>query len=335
MRGGIKPTMLMVKGVPTREEREKVETLWTKIIGGFYKSLGKVFNAESIEPKTIGEGVENLKDNALHREKIEDIAMAAGMPLSLLLSNSANYATANVEYATWFNYSVVPWAEYIQEELNEQLFEPLGYKFEFRPEITNMGTEEERERAGAYAALVASNILPSVAAQMLGYDLPTGIEDFEQLDEDYFMMLERKAMVSGMGSGTPSIETPEIDEPKPPRPNVAPPREAIGMPKAVIPDLTLDQLRELDLWQQIAFRKHKRGESLSFPFVAKELDEGTAAKIRARLPRCKSEEDVKAAFDVTAQSQGDELLILADALNRAAEMALKVDEPILEQQAEA
>jgi hypothetical protein len=105
--------------------------------------------------------------------------------------------------------------------------------------------------------------------------------------------------------------------------------------KAIIPELTLDQLRELDLWQQIAFRKHKRGDSLQFPFVAKTLDEGLAAKIRARLPRCKSEEDVRNAFDVTAQSQGDELLILADALNRAAEMALRVDEPILEQQVEA
>jgi hypothetical protein len=328
-RGGIKPTLLSVQGVPTREERENIERWWDKVMKGVYKFLGKVVVAGSMEVQPIGEGVESLKDSALHREKIEDVAMAAGMPLSLLLANSANYATARVEYASWFNNSVIPWAEFIEEQLNEKVFEPMGYQFQFRPEITNEGTQEEQERAGAYAALVASNILPGVAAQMLGYELPPDYEDYSQLTEDYFAMLERKAELTSKGGDLATdISDIEIDEPKPPRPTVAPPRERVGMPKSETVELSLDQLRELDLWQQIAFRKLKRGEEMSFPFVCKQLDEGTAAIIRSRLPACKSEEDVKAAFDLTARDEfkRSELLTLAESLNRAVNVVMNKTE---------
>jgi len=326
-RGGIKPSLLKVSGVPSNEDREKIENIWTKVISGVYKMLGKVVNADTMEVQTIGDGVDNLKDSNLHREAIEDVALAAGMPLSLLLANSANYATANVEYTTWFNHSVIPWAEFMQDCINELLFEPMGYRLDFRPEITNMGTEEEKERAGAYAALVASNVLPSVASQMLGYELPPDYEEYIKLDEDYFFMLEQKSKYSGMGGKTPGIETPEIDEPKPPKPTVQPDLEKESGPKSLDDPitLTLDQLRELDTWQKLAFRKLKQGKSMRFPWVAKQIDEGIASIIRSRLPGCISEDDIKSAFDLTSTEyiKHSELLTLANSLNRAVELTMK------------
>ena len=325
-RGGIKPTLLSVQGVPTKEEREQIERWWDKVMRGVYKFLGKVVVAGSIEAQTIGEGVESLKDSSLHREKIEDIAMAAGMPLSLLLANSANYATARVEYASWFKNSVIPWAEFIQEQINEKIFGPLGYQFQFRPQLTDEGTQEEKERTYAYQALVGSNILPSAAAQMLGFELPPDYENYLQLDDEYFAMLDKrnelaakyKSMGGGESVGGGSVGGPGAAQ----SPNVTPPKPAEAeqeeeQMKSI--DLSLDQLRELDLWQQIAFRKHKRGESLAFSFVCKELDETSAAMIRARLPLCITEDDVKAAFDLTARDEvkRSELLTLADSLNKA------------------
>jgi hypothetical protein len=300
--------------------------VWSKIVTGAYKFFGKVFNADSMEVQTIGEGTEGLKDAALHREKIEDVAIAAGMPLSLLLANSANYATARVEYASWYKNSVLPWAEFIQEQLNEKIFEPLGYKWQFRPDITDEGTQDEKERTYAYQALVNSNVLPSAAAQMLSFELPPNYEDYEQLNDEYFAMLDKrnelaakyKSAGGGESVGGESASGPVSAQ----SPNTTPPKPAEAQQEEEIMksvDLSLDQLRELDLWQQIAFRKHKRGESLSFPFVCKELDEGTAAAIRARLPLCRAEDDIKAVFDLNAADdfKRSELLILADSLNRA------------------
>jgi hypothetical protein len=317
-RGGIKPTMLMVKGVPTREEREKIEGIWDKLVHGWHKYLGKIFNAEAVEPHVIGEGIDNIKDSALHAQKLEDIAIASGMPLSLLLANSANYATAEVEYRTWFRDKIIPDCRFIEEGMNEQLFTPLGLRFKFLPNITDTGTAEEQERAGAYAALVASNIKPSVAAQMLGYELPPDYDEYEMLDADYYEMLERKAITSGMGAT--AIETPEIQEPKPPKPNVVPPVDKAPTPKSAPTLLTIEQLRELELWQSFAFRKLKRGEGLDFPFVCKELPEQIATDIRELLPSCKTEREIERAFNMDApRREDDSLKELAEALNKAVE----------------
>ena len=305
-RGGIKPTMLMVKGVPDKETREKIESVWDRVVRGGSKFLGKIFNAEAIEPKVIGDGIDNLKDNQLHAAKIEDIAIATGIPLSLLKANSANFATAEVERMTWFRDKVIPDVHFMEDVMNEQLFRPMGYHIEFKPEMTNMGTEEERERAGAFSALVASNVKPSRAAQILGYDLPDDME-YSDLDDDFLFMLNEKAKAS-------QSDAPSIGVPKPPRDRVP----AESAPKSEPTYLTIDQLRELELWQSFAFRKLKRGESLDFPFVCKSLPEHVATGIREQLPACRTKADIERAFQMTGKDD-DPLKELADALNKAAE----------------
>jgi len=300
-RGGIKPTMLMVKGVPTPADREKIEGVWDKIVHGWTKYLGKVFNADAIDTKVIGEGIDNLTDSSLHDAKLADIAMAAGMPLSLLLSNSANYATAKTEYTVWFRDSVIPWAWFMQGQLNEQLFKPLGLRFEFRPEMSEKGQEEEKERAGAYRAYVSSGMKPSIAAQVVGIDLPDGVE-YEDLDES---MLEAKPA----GASDAPIEEIEPED------------DGVVVPEKSLTTLTIKQLRELELWQDLAFRKLKNGKSLDFPFVCKEVPEEIGTMIRERLPHCQNEREIEAAFHLERRDD-DALKELATALNKAVEVVM-------------
>lgn len=302
-RGGIKPTMLMVKGVPTPADREKIEGVWDKVIHGWTKYLGKVFNADAIDTKVIGEGIDNLTDSALHDAKLADIAMAAGMPLSLLLSNSANYATAKTEYTVWFRDSVIPWAWFIQGQLNEQLFKPLGLRFEFRPEMSEKGQEEEKERAGAYRAYVASGMKPSIAAQVVGIDLPDGVE-YEDLDES---MPEQKP-VAGGASDAPIADIPAEDD-------------GVMVPEKSLTTLTIKQLRELELWQDLAFRKLKQKKSLDFPFVCKEVPEDIATLIREKLPHCINEREIEQAFHLERRDD-DALKELATALNKAVDLVM-------------
>ena len=286
-RGGIKPTMLMVKGVPNPAEREKIENIWDKVVHGWTKYLGKVFNADSLEPHVIGEGIDNIKDSTLRQDKVEDIAMAAGMPLSLLLSNSANYATAQVEYAVWFRDSVIPWANFISGEMNRQLFNPLGLRFEFRPELSEHGQEEEVQRASAYKAYIDAGMRPSIAAQVVGIDLPPDIE-FDALDENY----------------DKPVEEPKEEEQKDEEPQKT--------------AMTIEQLRELELWQSFAFRKLKQGKSLDFPFVCKTLTEDIASRIREALPNCRTEREIETVFSLSHQEAGD-MKDLAVAITRAVE----------------
>jgi hypothetical protein len=197
----------------------------------------------------------------------------------------------------------------------------MGLRFEFRPEITNEGTQEEKERAGGYSALVASLVKPSAAAQMLGYELPPDYDNYEQLDEDYFEMLRMKSEIQARASLAP--KEPTIAEPKPPRDKVPP--DTAEADKAVRA-FSVAEYAEAKNWRDISHRKLKRGDSLQFPFTAKELDESVAASIRQKLPECKTEQDIEDCFDLNNYVGGatkSELLVVADALNKAVDLITK------------
>jgi SPP1 gp7 family putative phage head morphogenesis protein len=78
---------------------------------------------------------------------------------------------------------VLPAGKLIQRALNAQLFGPIGYRFEFRPEQLPVYQADENERATSFAAYVGAGVKPSIAAQILGIDLPEGI-DYEDLDPE-------------------------------------------------------------------------------------------------------------------------------------------------------
>ena len=309
-RGGIKPSLLFVKGSPTKEDRERIENAWDKIIRGVYKFMGKVFNSETMTVQTIGDGIENLTKTQIHSDKISDIAMAAGMPLSLLLANSANYATAQTEKLSWLRDTIYPYADWMQEEINNKLLAGTGLHWNFQPELKVEDQEEESARAAAYAQYIASGMRPSIAAQVVGLDLPASITP-ESLDEEW--KTEPDAVVS-----VPTNDPDEEEEP------LTPAKSARA--------LTTEEVRELSLWEEFAFRKHKRGESLNFPFVCKVLDEDTAAHIRSQLSVCNSAEDIKSVFDIDTpikKKQADDgIMQLVAALNRAADISLKTAEVV-------
>ena len=305
-RGGIKPTMLMVKGAVNPAEREKIENVWDKVIRGYYKFLGKIFNAEAIEAKVIGDGIENLKDDLIYQNKLADIAMASGLPLSLLLSNSANYATAQTEYMTWFRDSVEPWANFIAHQFTYQVLAPLGLKLDFRPELTDPGQESEVARAEAFSSYVASGIKPSVAAQIVGIDLPPGVE-YDDLDPEEEPEPE-----------APPVQQMEVVEEEEPEPIPA---------KTFVP--SIDQYRELEFWQTLAFRRLKRGESVDFDFRYKTLPASVVQDIQAKLADVKTDDDIRQAFDLhdrTDEKTDKAIIELAEAMNRAADALYKNQE---------
>jgi len=288
-RGGIKPSILHVKGTPSADDRKLIEKAFDRLINNYYKYKAKVFNAETVEVQTIGEGLESFANDKFIQSKLEDIAMAAGIPLSLLLANSANRATAEIEYLLWFKQTVVPWAEFMAEVMNDQLFEPLGLRFEFRPENTDIGQEDETERATAYATYIGTGMLPSVAAQTLGIELPANVE-YEDLDKMVIVEEQEPAEVEDVidiRSFTPSLE----------------------------------QYAEMKLWQEFAFRKYKRGDSLEFKFEVKTLPDEIADIIRDRLAGAEGEDGIKAAYTLDGLPEVEQvdpaMLKLAEAINRA------------------
>ena len=303
-RGGVKPTLIGVKGVVDPDKREEMERGVSKWIRNLSKLPAKLFNSEAVEVHQIGDGVAELKDNPIYRQAIENAAMVTGTPLSLLLSNSANYATAQTEYLLWFRNSVTPWCNFIAGRLNDQIFTPLGLHFEFRPEMTDPNQEDEVSRASAFSAFAdAFNKYPD-AETFLGAAITFGFELTEELAQavtDYYAKKQENAAVVKEQTQPPVTE-PTTDA-------------TVDVPAKFVP--SIEQVREMELWQTFAFRKMKKAQPLDFPFEARTLPADIADGIRARLVEAKSEDEIKAAFVVDAMPKS-EIAALVEALNRFA-----------------
>lgn len=181
-RGAIRATVFSApEGIP-EAERLRFRDWLRRFFGGGVETAHaiEVLNADRTEATVIGEGIHELADNALTREKREDIATALGVPHSLLFSNAATYATARQDELNFQTKTVVPEAAFIQQTLNEQLFMKAGYRFEFRPEELSAFQEEEARRAEAFGHL-AERLPASLALRLLGFDLP-GEVSWEQVD---------------------------------------------------------------------------------------------------------------------------------------------------------
>lgn len=373
-RGGVPPTVIAMKGAVTLQKRDEEERSWTEWLLGlgsrFRSRIARVFNADSLDVKQFGSSVTELKDNQVYEQALANIAMGTGMPLSLLMANSANYATAKEEKGTWYENDIIPLCNWIAYGYNEQVFMPLGLFLQFHPETLDPQQEDETARAQAFS------IYGDAFAKYPTYDLwrgmvdTLGLEIADTLDkaaQKYYADKEAQAeqvrqqmQQAGvtltpdgkpvpMQQAQPQAEEPQAEEDteepeddkggfkmspdaqsffaawvergKPPLHGTLHSYEA---PAKWIPSIT--QLQELQRWQTLAFRKHKRGEPVSFEWRNDTLPETVYNDIKARLAEDRqwSEDVIKTVFEVAelvaeAEPESD-IKTLAKAINRYADV---------------
>jgi Phage portal protein len=179
-RGAVKATILTVEGNPVQAERDKLKAWWESALTGIRKAFSTEVISASVKPITVGEGVKELSNNDLSREKREDLVSTLGVPLSKIFSNAANYATAELDNRSFFQNTIIPDCKLIQAVVNREL-RKTGYKLRFTPETMDIFQEDETRRAESYSKYTAAGMKPSIAAEILGLELPQGIE-YSDLD---------------------------------------------------------------------------------------------------------------------------------------------------------
>lgn len=311
--GGVPPTIVAMKGVVTKEKVEDEEKGWDR----FFKRIGvrgsraaRVVNAEALDVKQMGSSVTDLKNNEVYQQAIANIAMGLGMPLSLLLANSANYATAEQEIATWYASDIIPFCNWLAYGYNEQVFHPMGLHLEFRPETVDPEQEDETQRAAAistfadFLAKAPTYELFIGMCETFGYELSDSLvkaakvyyKDKEKAAEE--MRQQTQAQPAEVQSGT---DTEESDEEEPPTKWVP----------------SLDQLKEMNTWRAKSFHRLKRGESLDFEWKNESLPEWVYERVKLALLRAQTEDDIKAAFGVDAENQKSDAALVLEGLRLA------------------
>jgi len=308
-RGGVKPTLIAMKGLISKDKEGELQSAWTKFLNGIGSAAknvtAKIFNAEAMDIKSFGDGLGDLKETPVFRRALEDIAIGLDMPLSLLLSNSANYATAQVEQRTFYRSNVVPHFDFIADALNDQLFTPLGLRMENRAETQDAEQQEEVSRSYAIREFnvflneCASAELALEQAATFGYELTDGLVTAIQ---KFFADKKSNAeKVQGQQTKPAEIMTEELSEAEEPEPT-----------KTIY--LTLDNMEELRVWREVALRKWRKAESLDFDYQPHYggLPPDVAASIKSALSKADSIEAIKAAFDIAPVVQAPEPVYRTD-----------------------
>lgn len=307
-RGAIKATLLTVEGNPAPQEKLRLKEWWKRFFAGTHNAGSAEVVSAGVKPVIIGEGLQELSNTELTGENREEIATALGVPHSMVFSDAANYATSSQDKLNFYDETVIPECELIQDALNEQLFAQYGYQFEFLPGTLDIYQEDESQRAASWRQYVDGGMKPSVAAEILGIELPQGIE-YADLDPE------------PTPEPSPVIVQPVVQPDTTPVDNQQP----INM-----------RATDLDKWKRKALKRLASGQSPLCDFESEHLTDLETAFVRARLAMAKTKDDVTGAF--SAQGGGfDQVFFIQSGLaipkavlqidpaNDSAEQAARMD----------
>jgi len=340
-RGFIPPTVLGAKGMPGPAEREKAERWWDRFFRGKTDIAAKIINTEALSVVKVGAGMEDIRGAypELTKQMIENIATAFGIPSGLFMSDMAFATEIKHLIKIWYTTSAfVKVYKAIETGFNEQVLKPWGLKLKFDPNAIDAMQEEEMERATAFSTYVNAGMRPSVAAEMLGIELPQGVK-FADLDADMAAKQQREQLLAEAQAARfqpqEKEEKPDEEQEKPTEDKPAEERVREERKAADPLTLTSEQIKELNLWRQIAERNFRKGKGACADFEVKALDESIASTVRAKLLLARDVDDVTAAFevgnekgymkelDIQRMIDNDGLKALADAINRATDTEIK------------
>lgn len=301
-RGAIRATLLTVKGMPEKSEREKLEAWWKNVVAGVKNAFGaKVINADALTPVVIGDGLKELENQTLTDDKAKAIAVALGIPLSILFSDAANYATSERDWLNFLDTTIVPACELHEETLNEQVFNPAGYRLRFLPETLDAYQEDENDRAVALTQLTTAmeSDYFEPASEILGYEIDSAL-----MAKIQAIKADKEKQAEAIHEQMQQTEPEQADE-----------------------DETPDNPRreELRRWERKALKAVERGKSAGVPFESSVIPAEQHARIEAGLNGCADAEAVKALFasEMAAKDDGTARLIdlLASVRAQMLEMA--------------
>ncbi|MHA2163808.1 MAG: phage portal protein [Candidatus Thorarchaeota archaeon] len=294
-RGAIKAMLFAMSGA-SRTSAEEFETWWVKWVTGIQNAFRtKVINAEKVEPVIVGEGIKELENVSLSQEKREEIALALAIPMSLLFSSAANYATAERDKLNWYEDKIVPEAKFIASILNEQLFDEHGLKMVFRHETLDIFQEDEKERSMALGYLYNAEMPLDIALRVLGFDLTD--EEWARIKK-LIAEKEKRAeqMAEQLAAGTIEEENGGGGTFHPNDPGEDP--DPWTEEKSYLRGVNIDQVRkELKDWQILCLSAIKRGDpASSVTFVPIVTPGEIYDRIVTRLDGAEDGETVKGVF---------------------------------------
>jgi len=130
--GGFVPVSLVTVPLSTQKaDVDKIENFFKRMATGLKKMFSVLGVYEGVKVETVGHTLKDSITPEITASARDDVAVALGVPPTVLDSTSANYATASSEMIGFYVNTIFPECDLIQSAANEQFFDPLGLRFVF------------------------------------------------------------------------------------------------------------------------------------------------------------------------------------------------------------
>lgn len=167
--GGQPLTLLTLAGNPPPTEVERTEAFFKRTMSGVRNAWRILAVRSEVTVTPITPEIQTMAMPELAETATREIAAAFGIPLSLLTSDSANYATAQSDMQMFYENTIKPRLLIYETAFNEQLLHPIGLHLKFHPEEMQIFQTDEAERSGSLKNLVDAGIDLRTAMKILGY----------------------------------------------------------------------------------------------------------------------------------------------------------------------
>lgn len=315
-RSGVAPHLIFAKGMPQEKERRDTENWLNRFLKGAFDSFVKILVADQFGVLKVGSGLDDFKSSYMEidRQVIEKIGSAFGIPAAIFMSDKAFASEVDPLRKTWYeDGSFVLIYQTLQETLNFQALHQYGYHFRYNLQRLKAFQKDTAALAAAFRDMIAAGVRPSLAALVLGIQMPEG-HDVKEFDEKYNTPPPEPApvVVQSKGEQTPPEELGEEET-----------------TKSVTFTLNANQIKDLNLWKEMALRFFHKKKGTAVDFECKYLPENIALPIREKLSSASNEFEIIRAFEISTtyeaptytKTADSGLVMVAKALEKLAEKA--------------
>jgi HK97 family phage portal protein len=262
-RGAMPTTVVFSETRPEANERGRLKAYLENILTGIGNAFGvEVLNSalrfETLTPPLKDMLLPDIKDGGTR-----DIAIAMGVPASLIFEGASNFATAQVDDLNFYTKTVVPEARFLERQVNKLFFKKMGMLFQFRPDQLEIYQQQEAKKVSQAVLLYDRDAIDKEELRAAG-----GYQPREQT------AVPAPAPTSEADAAQPTT-TPSVRS-----------RRAVSDGQAA----------ELKQWERKVMKRFPEEMPYTIPFEPAHLTTVQTAVVRKSLLTAKSKEEVKAAF---------------------------------------
>ena len=206
--GGQPMTLLTIAGNPAPTEIDRTERFFKRSMQGVRNAWRVLAMRSEVSVQAITPAINTMAMPEMHETTTREIAAAFGIPLSLLTSDSANYATAQSDTRLFYENTIKARLMMYESAINEQVLAEMGLALKFTPEALAVYQEDEAERSGALLNLVNAGMPLTNAMLILGY----AVEDVTGMDATVETVTTSGAMDPVAAAAPKSVKATNGDE---------------------------------------------------------------------------------------------------------------------------